>query len=158
LDIRNNVVYNWEHRTTDGGVMELNFVNNYYKPGPATRVFHVLKPERNRHFGPQDYYVIGNVMEGKYDADQRYAGVVEPRDEPMENFLVDEPFFEPHVETLSASEAYESVLSDVGCNVPELDDHDRRVIEATRQGRTTYERGVSGLPGTPGSQSCGEGC
>ena len=33
LDIRNNVVYNWGHRTTDGGVMQLNFVNNYYKPG-----------------------------------------------------------------------------------------------------------------------------
>ncbi len=36
LDIRNNVVYNWRHRTTDGGVKELDYVNNYYIPGPAT--------------------------------------------------------------------------------------------------------------------------
>ena len=36
LDIRNNVVYNWRSRTTDGGAMEVNFVNNYYKPGAAT--------------------------------------------------------------------------------------------------------------------------
>src|SRR5207302_343900 len=34
LDIRNNVVYNWTARTTDGGVMQLNYVNNYYKPFP----------------------------------------------------------------------------------------------------------------------------
>ena len=33
LDIRNNVVYNWRNRTTDGGAHEVNFVNNYYKPG-----------------------------------------------------------------------------------------------------------------------------
>ena len=36
LDIRNMVVYNWKHRTTDGGAREVNFVNNYYKPGPAS--------------------------------------------------------------------------------------------------------------------------
>ncbi|MGF1925870.1 MAG: T9SS C-terminal target domain-containing protein, partial [Bacteroidia bacterium] len=33
LDIRNNVVYNWGRRTTDGGAKEVNFVSNYYKPG-----------------------------------------------------------------------------------------------------------------------------
>lgn len=36
MDIFNNVVYNWDGRTTDGGAHEVNFVNNYYKPGPAT--------------------------------------------------------------------------------------------------------------------------
>lgn len=152
LDIRNNVVYNWGHRTTDGGVMELNFVNNYYKPGPASRVFHVLMPERNHQFGPQDYFVIGNVMEGYYDANQRYAGVRAPRNEPMENFIVAQPFFEPHVKTQSAKAAYRDVLRDVGCNVPVLDDHDRRVIEETRMGTTTYQGSMSGLPGLPDSQ------
>jgi hypothetical protein len=152
LDIRNNVVYNWGHRTTDGGVMELNFVNNYYKPGPASRVFHVLMPERNHQFGPQDYFVIGNVMESKYDENQRYAGVRAPRDEPMENFLVEQPFFDPHVKTQSAKAAYRDVLRDVGCNVPMLDDHDKRVIEETRAGTTTYQGSVSGLPGLPDSQ------
>ncbi len=32
LDVRNNVVYNWTDKTTDGGVARLNYVNNYYKP------------------------------------------------------------------------------------------------------------------------------
>lgn len=152
LDIRNNVVYNWDHRTTDGGAMEVNFVANYYKPGPASRVFHVLMPERNHVFGPQNYYVLGNIMEGKYGADERYAGVRAPRNEPMENFLVEEPFFEPHVRTQPAAVAYEDVLADVGCNVPMLDEHDRRVIEETRTGTTTYRGSKSGLPGLPDTQ------
>ena len=88
LDIRNNVVYNWGHRTTDGGAEQVNFVNNYYKPGPGSQVFHVLMPERQlvQAFGPQDYYVAGNVMEGRYGADEPLAGVVEPRNEPIEDF------------------------------------------------------------------------
>ena len=34
----NNVVYNWVHRTADGGEFSTmsNFINNYYKPGPLT--------------------------------------------------------------------------------------------------------------------------
>ena len=31
LDIRNNVVYNWTARTTDGGVPRCDYENNYYK-------------------------------------------------------------------------------------------------------------------------------
>lgn len=155
LDIRNNVVYNWGHRTTDGGVMQLNFVNNYYKPGPASRVFHVLMPERDNvtAFGPQEYFVAGNVMEGKYDAEKPLEGVKAPRNEPMEKFLVDHPFFEPYVTTQSAAEAFENVLADVGCNIPALDEHDQRVIEETRNGTTTFKGSISGLPGLPDSQA-----
>jgi hypothetical protein len=155
LDIRNNVVYNWGHRTTDGGAKRVNFVNNYYKPGPASQVFHVLKPERNNiaGYGPQDYYVAGNVMEGRYGADESLAGLVEPREEPLSNFLKDKPFFEPYVTTQSAVEVYENVLADVGCTIPALDDHDRRVIEETRKGTTTYKGSKSGLAGLPDTQA-----
>lgn len=152
LDIRNNVIYNWHHRTTDGGAMEVNFVSNYYKPGPASKVFHLLKPERNRHFGPQRYYVRGNIMEGRYGAEDPLAGVVEPRDEPLAGFMVDIPFFPPHVSTQSAREAYEDVLADVGCNVPVLDSHDRRVIEEVRKGVRTYVGSRTRMPGIIDSQ------
>ncbi|MGD9634323.1 MAG: polysaccharide lyase family 1 protein, partial [Pirellulales bacterium] len=154
LDIRNNVVYNWGHRTTDGGVHELNYVNNYYKPGPASEVFHVLMPERDlvHAFGPQDYYVEGNVMEGHYGADQPLQGVRGQRHEPIEDFIVDKPFFESYVSTQSADEAYEDVLADVGCNVPALDTHDQRVIEETRAGTAAYKGSVSGIPGLPDKQ------
>lgn len=153
LDIRNNVVYNWSHRTTDGGAMEVNFVNNYYKPGPATRVFHVLKPERNPGFGPQSYFVSGNVMEGHYDASEPLAGLRRESNEPLSEYIVEEPFFPSHVKTVSAEEAYRSVLSDVGANLPMLDDHDKRIIEETLTGSVTYKGSVSGLPGLPDSQN-----
>jgi hypothetical protein len=152
LDLRNNVVYNWGYRTTDGGALRVNFVNNYYKPGPATTVFHVLKPEGNLVFGPQMYYSAGNVMEGHYGPDEPLAGIEPPRGQDYDVFLVDEPFFESYVTTQSAADAYENVLADVGCNLPMLDDHDQRVIEETRAGTTTYTGSRSGFPGLPDSQ------
>ncbi len=154
LDLRNNVVYNWGHRTTDGGAQYVQFVNNYYKPGPASRVFHVLKPERNNvaGFGPQDYYVSGNVMEGHYDAHDPLTGVVEPKEEPLSNFIKEAPFFVPHVTTHTAIEAYEFLLTDVGCNVPTLDDHDKRIIKEVDKGVTLYHGSRSQLPGLPDSQ------
>ncbi len=158
LDIRNNVVYNWGSRTTDGGVMQLNYVNNYYKPGPASKVFHVLMAERDlvAAFGPQEYYVAGNVMEGHYGPDKALAGVRGQRHEPIADFIVDKPFFDSYVTTESAAEAYEDVLADVGCNVPVLDEHDQRVIEETRSGTTTYKGSVSGIPGCPTSNRTSE--
>jgi hypothetical protein len=65
---------------------------------------------------------------------------------------VPEPFFEHHVKTHTAKEAYENVLADVGCNVPTLDDHDKRIIKEVRTGTTTYKGSRSGLPGIPDSQ------
>jgi hypothetical protein len=118
-------------------------------------VFHVLMPQRDnvKTFGPQEYFVAGNVMDGKYGAEEPLEGVKAPRDEPKVKFLVDRPFFEPYVTTQSAAEAFENVLADVGCNLPALDEHDRRVIEETRNGTTTYKGSVSGLPGLPDSQA-----
>lgn len=154
LDIRNNVVYNWHKRTCDGGAMLVQFVNNYYKPGPASVVFHVLMPERNNivGFGPQDYYVSGNIMEGKYGPDQAWAGMVKPKDEELSAFVHPRPFFEPHVTTQTAAEAFENVLADVGCTVPMLDEHDRRIIRETRAGTTSSIGSLTHTPGVINTQ------
>lgn len=38
MDMRNNVIYNWSGEGCYGGeAMNVNIVNNYYKPGPATQ-------------------------------------------------------------------------------------------------------------------------
>jgi hypothetical protein len=155
LDLRNNVVYNWNHRTTDGGAKEVNFVGNYYKPGPSSKVFHVLMSERENvlSFGPQDYFAEGNVMPGHYDATQPLAGVIaKPASIPLSEFIKDKPLFESYVTTQSAEDAYRSVLADVGCNIPVLDDHDQRIIRETRDGTTTYKGSKTGLAGIPDSQ------
>jgi hypothetical protein len=155
LDIRNVVVYNWHHRTTDGGAREVNFVNNYYKPGPASEKMTYLNPQfEHPAFGPQQYYVEGNVLEGVAGPEGPkgpFTGMVPvgSQDAPV---TVDKPFFPSYVKTHSAKEAYENVLADVGCNVPMLDDHDKRVIKEVREGTTTYKGSKSGLPGIPDVQ------
>ncbi|MDQ8179134.1 sialate O-acetylesterase [Pelagicoccus sp. SDUM812005] len=154
LDIRNNVVYNWGGRTTDGGAKQVQYVNNYYKPGPASRVFHLLKPQRDlvAAFGSQDYFVEGNIMEGYVKAPKNRKGILTKEYEPQRNYLSDKPFFPAYVETQNAAEAYGNVLADVGCNLPQLDEHDQRIIRETRSGTFTYRGSKSGDPGLPDSQ------
>ncbi|PTX94390.1 thrombospondin type 3 repeat-containing protein [Opitutus sp. ER46] len=175
LDLRNNVVYNWDNRTTDGGAARVQYVNNYYKPGPASHVFHLLKPERNniRGFGPQDYFVAGNVMEGRVGPDDAWGGIVAPdpararrsgdnvadhddalpsEPEPLASFVRRQPFFEPLVTTQSARAAYKQVLSDVGCTQPAFDAHDARIVREVQTGTFTYRGSKTKLPGLPDSQ------
>src|SRR4029079_19000511 len=92
----------------------------------ATKYLKLLNPERKNvaAFGPQMYFVEGNVLEGRYAADEPLAGVTQP--EPYDNFISKQPFFEPHVETQSADAALPLVLSDVGCNQPHVDHTDAR--------------------------------
>ena len=156
LDIRNMIVYNWKDRTTDGGAKHVQFVNNYYKPGPASQIMTYLNPQfEHPAFGPQQYFVEGNIIEG-------VAGPEGPIG-PFEGMKVrgqqdlpvtlPTPFFDPYVKTHTAEQAYENVLADVGCNVPIFDDHDKRVIQEVRNGTTTYKGSKSGLPGLIDSQA-----
>lgn len=73
LDITNNVVYNWGARTTDGGAMEVNFVNNFYKPGAGTTLvpFALTINHEDNFAGSQRAYFSGNVMPGYFDSTLR---------------------------------------------------------------------------------------
>lgn len=158
LDIRNNVVYNWKSRTTDGGAHEVNFVNNYYKPGPASKYFVALKAQYGGFPGSQRYYVAGNVMPGHFGADDqemaRTATTERGGKLPTDySPWVDAPFFESHVRTQTAEDAYADVLANVGCNFPALDPHDQRILAEVRAGTTTYRGSTTGLPGLPDSQA-----
>jgi hypothetical protein len=71
----NNVLFNWRHRSVDGGGAEslYNIINNYYQPGPATLTnavhYRILEPAQSwskanpvSRWGKA--YVAGNVVEG----------------------------------------------------------------------------------------------
>lgn len=71
----NNVLFNWRHRSVDGGDSNslFNIINNYYKPGPATLDnavrYRILEPaqswskaDRVSRWGKA--YVAGNFVEG----------------------------------------------------------------------------------------------
>ncbi|MGB7160758.1 MAG: hypothetical protein WBD40_22025 [Tepidisphaeraceae bacterium] len=155
LDIRNNVVYNWNHRTNDGGVRKLNLVGNYYAPGPATKVFHLLKAimEMKLPDDVQQYYVEGNVMEGrpKYNPDNwKNGGVIGEVDE-YPAMKLDKPFCESFITEHSATGAYDSVMADVGANWPKLDAIDERTVKDVIRRGFTYKGSRTGLPGIPDS-------
>ncbi len=157
LDIRNNVVYNWKNRATDGGAHQVNFVNNYYQPGPSTRWFHALNAQYGGFPGTQQYYVVGNVMPGHFGVSNQTVGRIATTERGGElptsySPWVEAPFFEPHVKTHTAVESYTNVLADVGCNFPVLDEHDMRVLAEVRAGTFQFKGSKTGLPGLPDSQ------
>ncbi|HKX26226.1 MAG TPA: T9SS C-terminal target domain-containing protein [Blastocatellia bacterium] len=150
LEIFNNVVYNWDHRTTDGGAREVNFVNNYYKPGAASTLFVALNAQYEGAPGTQQYYFAGNVMPGYFDLSNQTDGRMASGSVPTTySPWVGAPFFPLPATIDTAINAYKKVLSDVGCNQPIIDDHDVRVISETLSGTYTYTGSVSGLPGLP---------
>jgi hypothetical protein len=139
LDIRNNVVYNWTGRTTDGGVRELNYVNNYYKPYPKNQFAKwLLKLDKlNPAWGTESYYMVGNVMEGfDYEVDNWKAFDNGPDVEKQ--VRVNQEIFPSYVTTQSAQEAYQSVLENVGANFPKQDVIDRHILKDVRDGTAAY--------------------
>ncbi|UPZ14925.1 pectate lyase family protein [Flavobacterium humidisoli] len=151
LDITNNVVYNWGQRTTDGGANEVNFVNNYYKPGASTKIFVALNAQHEGvGKGMQRYYFNGNIMPGYFDEKSQDKGrksTISHNEKVEYETFVDKPFFPSYVETQSAKAAYKNVLSDVGANQPFFDKHDNRIVDETLKGTFTYKGSKSGLGG-----------
>ncbi|KAJ4989611.1 pectate lyase [Stagonosporopsis vannaccii] len=156
LDIRNNVVYNFGGRVTDGGVHQGQFVSNLYKQGPSSKLTYALRAQFEDDMpGSQSYYCAGNAMPGVFDEDSvqyvsdgtgKKTNVACWADVTIKNVtyqkFVDKPFFESFVDTQAASEAYKRVLSDSGVSQPVQDDHDKRIINETLTGTATYTGSV----------------
>jgi len=151
VDIRNNVVYNWGNRATDGGASEVNFVNNYYKPGASTSIFVALNAQiEGVGKGKQQYYFDGNVMPGYFDEKNQDKGrkfTLSNKAVVDYDVFLPKPFFESYVNTQSAKAAYKNVLSDVGANQPFFDKHDDRIVDETMKGTFTFKGSKSGLGG-----------
>lgn len=168
FDFRNNVLFNWRHRTMDGGdgSSRVNVVNNYYKPGPATpkgEINHRIckaqaRNEKDQFPGFGKWYVEGNFVHGypkitadnwaggvQYDPEQRQKEMVIPAgDEKTVRSKV--PFPVPVIRTQSAEEAFESVMAFGGASLPVRDPVDVRVIESVRTGKTSTPTGILETP------------
>lgn len=163
----NNVIFNWRHRTVDGGDKDslYNIINNYYKPGPAVNpgpiAYRILqpsatqkKPDMISYFGKA--YVAGNVMEGN-DAvtKDNWNGGVQfasggSKDDPdtmspeatkglVEKVRVDKPFPMAPVTIQTAPDAFKSVLDNAGATLPRRDSVDERAVTETRTGKVWSE-------------------
>jgi pectate lyase len=145
----NNVVFNWRHRTMDGGggMIKINVISNYYKPGPGTPKTHMayrlVKPETNRDGGHGRVYASGNVVDGNAEvtADNWAGGVqLEVQDrvttspELLAGLRANEPFKHAPLPIQSAEKAYEFVLANAGATLPRRDAVDERIIKGVRTG------------------------
>lgn len=150
----NNVIFNWRHRTTDGGDHRsfYNIINNYFKPGPVTPRskpirYRFLKPESRRARPPvDDYgraYVAGNVAEGNAQVSwDNWSGGVQVDSigdarEVLASIRSDKPYPHAYINLQSAEEAYAWVLEHVGATLPKRDAIDERIVENVRTGEPT---------------------
>ena len=158
----NNIVYNWVHRTADGGEYSTmsNFINNYYKPGPLTQknsVAHRIVKSESRSQGlfpwPQygRVYAAGNIVEGnEVVTKDNWNGGVQIGDKDMKNGKMpedikalmrsDEPFAMPYIKILPSENTFENVLNDVGAMIPTRDVIDERIIHEVRTGEVYYAK------------------
>ena len=147
----NNVLFNYRHRTIDGGdhMSLYNIINNYFKPGPGTPdtaiAYRLLKPESERsktvvdHFGKA--YVAGNVVEGHDNVTKdNWDGGVQPdvRSNSLKAVIaqirIDEPIKHAPLKISSATTAFTYVLANAGATLPRRDSVDERIINEVRTG------------------------
>ena len=205
LDYINNVVYNYGAGSNGcyGGentaklaegeynglnsAHECNFINNYYKPGPNTtsseKLFFMSSYARSgaTSWGPAQWYVSGNIMEGvdKVTNDNRQGVKPERSAEyPLDTLLVDTlirpktPWWRWTKDSIygrydfdelayaastfeTAEEAFVTVLDTAGC-FPR--DHvGLRLIKDTREGTYTYTGSKSKKKGIIDTEEDAEG-
>ena len=169
FDFRNNVLFNWRHRTVDGGDASsmVNIVANYYKPGPAVNKgassYRICRPQHLDMYSEAQregkWYVAENFIAGnpKVTADN-WAGGVQFDDVDTQTEIdaliarvrgkTAAPA--PYVTQQSAKEAYKLVLAHAGATLPRRDPVDKRIIEIVRTGKPTYKNGIIDIPSDVG--------
>ncbi len=159
VDYRNNVIYNWGNANAAyggevniaGGVSQVNIINNYYKPGPASPTelkFVHANYQKDRAKGTGQWFVDGNIMEGDKSLTKKNDRGVDLSEESYpKNAIVEKAFqITAPLPQQSATDAYNRVLKYAGAILPKRDAVDERVINETKNG-TAIGKGVFGKPG-----------
>ncbi|RXK57997.1 polysaccharide lyase [Lacibacter luteus] len=163
FNFANNVVYNWVHRSIDGGDYraQYNIINNYFKPGPATPktpiAYRILKPESGRSKLKEKYYgrafVNGNIVEGYPEVTKdNWNGGVQIEEEKnagdyKDYIKVNKPLPMSPITILPAEDARKYVLANAGATLPKRDPVDTRIVKEATTGKVDYNPNVK-LPET----------
>lgn len=155
IDMRNNVVSNWGS-TNSGYAAEggsYNFINNYYKSGPATKSsikYRIFQPgaddgSNNQPKGVHGtFYVRGNYMSGKGD-NWDWSGInIDNRNNPAmteESVKSTTEFETDPVSTHTAQVAYQKVCQYAGASYAR-DAVDTRIVKGVETGEYLYGQGI----------------
>ncbi|MDQ0966060.1 hypothetical protein QFZ20_001463 [Flavobacterium sp. W4I14] len=159
FNFANNVVFNWNNRSTDGGdyTAQYNIINNFYKPGPVTELkdpisYRILKPESGRSKLPYVVfgraYVAGNIIDGNEKVTKNnWNGGVQLEDKKGNLMSFEEagkyfaamkaknPFPMPKISIIPTLKAKEYVLANAGATLPKRDPVDTRVVKQVATGK-----------------------
>jgi hypothetical protein len=152
MDFRNNVIYNWGFNSAYGGELwPRNWVNNYYKSGPATsrnvrhRIF-IQSDARGRMFADGNFvFGFPEISRNNWDGGIDFT---EDGDATQETLRAHEPYTVAPVKTQPAEEAFELVLANAGASKAR-DSVDARILNEIRTGTAkfgaTYGGGGKGI-------------
>jgi len=163
VDIRNNVIYNWGGNSCYGGdAMNVNLVNNYWKPGPGTSNStkeRILSTGRSLDATSPlygiwgKYFVDGNYVVGSERASQDnwtygvysqfHSSQLPVSDADKAALKISAPHAFGEITTHSATKAYELVLENAGANLYR-DSVDKRAVDDTRSGTASIMNGGNG--------------
>jgi hypothetical protein len=167
VDYRNNVNYNWGRANAcyggdikiPGGVSQVNMVNNYYQPGPATNdtlKFLQALFSKNPDNRVGQWYITGNIMVGNKDLTKdNWKGVDLSAlpDSSRDQAKADTPFTVIKIgNEQSAKDAFNAVLHGAGATLPKRDSTDIRVVYDVQHkiaSGTTGSFGKAGIIDSP---------
>jgi len=156
IDFVNNVVYNWggnsayggEGSSEGGGGRHINFVNNYFKPGPATRSSvraRLVDPwtqcSNCTHacggsVVPPKIYLTGNVMVDSWMVtENNWIGSTQTKEVAGTDTRWTDGLTSLRNEE-SADDAYKTVLAKAGCSL-HRDALDERIVNEVHTGTST---------------------
>lgn len=163
VDIRNNVIYNWGGNSCYGGdAMNVNLVNNYWKPGPGTSNStkeRILSTGRSLDTTSPlygiwgKYFVDGNYVVGSERTTQDnwtygvysqfHSSQLPISDADKAALKINAPHSFGEITTHTATKAYELVLENAGANLFR-DSVDKRAVDDTRSGTASIMNGGNG--------------
>ena len=166
-DLRNNVFYNYNGEGCYGAEgMNVNIVNNYYKPGPAgrtgdrrNRIIAIDKSTTDPSLAYYDkwgtFYISGNIVDGlsAVTGDNWTYGVysqIRPAygitQEEKDALRLSEPLDDGGVITLGAEHAYNNVLDYGGASLIR-DRIDERLVNEARTNTAAFRGADGNKPG-----------
>ncbi|KAI9431254.1 binary exotoxin B/Anthrax toxin B moiety protective antigen, partial [Russula earlei] len=152
-DFRNNVLYDWGIYNNNGGEGgNYNIVNNYYKYGPSTATnnssgvnvrYEIINPYKQNASSSAwslpygHYYLSGNYVYGSTTATNNNwlgAAMNSGSYSDTASAKVTTPFSFTTIQTQSATDAYNLVLKNAGCILPNRDTLDQRIVNDVMNG------------------------
>ena len=163
VDFRNNVIYNWGGNSGYGGEGgSFNFVNNYYRPGPASKhADRIFQPwpdngSNTNILGTHGYFFVeGNIVHANtLVSGDNWLGIQPTGGLTDSDVFSDAEFDMGQITTHNADDAFDRVLTYAGTSLTR-DDIDLRLTDEIKNGTITYLGSITGedKPGIIDSQT-----